>query len=596
MSATRVVSREPLDHHERESVQRARERWGGVARVSGSVVCLGLVVVYGDQFDERGAWLLSLVSIYLLGSLLALWAVDHPPSPPIVRDIYRYSLVVVDCASVTIAAWCCGTQTSSVEMLFVPLVVGWSIVGGVAYGGATVLASLTMFGGVLVAEHWGWIPVAPLVRPGLSPSLAAGGWPATFMLVSFGLLSAYLMLTQALRRIEDQSQRIREAELARQLQDSQRLEALGRLAGGIAHDFNNLLTVLVSTASVMRLELEQGRVDPTALDTIVSVCASGHAVTRKLLGLARKGRYNPERVAPDRMLEELARLLERTLPKGIEISVDPNARSHEVEVDRGQLDHALLNLAINASHAMPHGGTLRMASRVVRLDDEAVADLTIEPGVYVELAVIDDGVGMDEDTLARCMDPFFTTRAAGTGTGLGLGSVQGTMHSHGGDLQLHSALGRGTTVRLFLPALEPMERPAPAPKTSGTSKAVQRILIVDDEELIRLVASQILTSAGHEVRQAAGGAQALEIVEAEASAIDLVLLDLSMPGIDGVETFRAIRALAPEIRVVIASGHFEEEVGARLRQRGAVAFLQKPYGRQQLLEVVDGSGGPLGSS
>ncbi|MEM9455944.1 MAG: response regulator [Myxococcota bacterium] len=590
------MSREPLDHQERESVQRVRERWGCVARVVGVVVSLGLVVGFYDHIDEHGRWLLSLNMGYLLVAVGVLWAVDHPPSRPLVRDIYRYSLVVIDCASVTFAAWCVGTQTSSVEMLFVPLVVGWSIVGGLAYGGATVLSSLTMFGGVLMAEQWGWIPVAPLTRPLLSPGVAAGGWLVTFMLVSFGLLSTYLLLTRALQRIEDQSQRIREAELARQLEDSQRLEALGRLAGGIAHDFNNLLTVLVSTASVMRLELERGRVDPTALDTIVSVCASGHAVTRKLLGLARKGRYNPERVAPDRMLEELALLLERTLSKDIVISVEPNVRSHEVEVDRGQLDHALLNLAINASHAMPQGGSLRMTSRVVRLDDEAVADLTIEPGVYVELAVIDDGVGMDEDTLARCLDPFFTTRAAGTGTGLGLGSVQGTMHSHGGALQLQSALGQGTTVRLFLPALEPSERPAPAPRVSEPTRAVQRILIVDDEELIRVVASQILTSAGHEVRQAAGGAQALSIVEAEASTIDLVLLDLSMPGMDGVETFRKIRELAPEMRVVITSGHFEEEVGARLRRQGAVAFLQKPYGRQQLLEMVDGSVRPLGPS
>jgi len=374
-----------------------------------------------------------------------------------------------------------------------------------------------------------------------------------------------------------------------QLRQSQKMEAIGTLAGGVAHDMNNILGAIMSLASVLRQEAREGDPRIQDLDDILAATRRGRDLTQNLLGFARKGKYRKENISLDNVVRQVQELLVRTIPKNIEWRLELDDAIPPVRGDYGQLSHALMNVCINAADAMEGGGVLRIVTGSFEVGSDlrdTYADL--EPGEYALLQVIDDGTGMESDVLDRVFEPFFSTKSGDRGTGLGLSMVYGTVKNHGGTVNLSSRPGRGTTVSIFLPAA-PVRRvdrrtnPALRPvKTLGTGS----VLIVDDEELIRRSAKRVLETLGYSVLMAENGEVALTVYEQNREDITLIVLDLTMPVMDGEETFYRLKAMDERVPILLASGHTREGKAEELLQAGAVGFVQKPFDVQKLSRRV----------
>jgi len=368
-------------------------------------------------------------------------------------------------------------------------------------------------------------------------------------------------------------------QLEGQLQQSQKMEAIGTLAGGIAHDMNNVLGVVMGLGSVLQVQVPEDDPLRKHVDRILAVSRRGRDLTRNLLGFARKGKFRREAVVLNHVVEEVISLLSRTLPKSIIIRTQLDGALDPVEGDSSQLNHALMNLCLNGCDAMEAGGTLTIATRNVKLTgrEEGVAELA--PGRYARLQIKDTGEGMTPETVKRAFEPFFSTKPRGRGTGLGLSMVYGTITNHGGVLSLDSELGAGTTVTLHLPTIARVaetvasrERKQPDPvRATGT------ILVVDDEEMFRFAAEQMLTTLGYKVIAVDSGAAALEVVSELRDEILLILLDLQMPDMDGEETFGKLQALDARVPVLLCSGFSSESHAEQLLDAGARGYLQKPF-------------------
>ncbi len=299
-------------------------------------------------------------------------------------------------------------------------------------------------------------------------------------------------------------------------------------------------------------------------------------LTRQLLAFSRKGTGRREPVDVHELVSEVRGILQRTIDRRIEIEMALDAPLSTVMGDTGALENAILNLGVNARDAMRAGGVLSFATANVTLDESFCASrhfLTAEPGRYLELSVSDTGIGMDADTLERIFEPFFTTKGVGEGTGLGLSAVFGTIKEHGGGVDVLSEPGRGSVFRLYLPLLEQGEPSSPAEPVRGTG----RILLVDDDKLARDSASGMLERVGYEVLAVRSGAEALQVYKDLQGTIDLVVLDLIMPEMDGLETLQALRELDPDVRVLVASGFSISLDIDTLRAHGALDFLSKPF-------------------
>ena len=362
-----------------------------------------------------------------------------------------------------------------------------------------------------------------------------------------------------------------------QLHQSQKMEALGNLAGGVAHDVNNVLTSITGLASLLLENTAAG--DPVRPDlvSILAACDRGHALTRNLLGFARKGKVQTGRISVNRAVREVVELLGRTLSKGVVLRTDLRADPDEVDGDAAQLNQVILNLALNASDGMQGRGTLTFTTTCAERDGRPM----------LRLAVTDTGAGMDAETRARAFEPFFTTKAPGEGSGLGLFMVYGTVTNHGGQVELHSEPGRGTTVEVLLPALPRSSTRAAAPTAAWAPRHGRgNLLVVDDEPTVRLTSQRMLEKLGYTVLLADSGARALEQLRAHPGKIAGVILDVMMPGMNGQETLEAMRAIEPAIKVLVSSGYFREELADGLVARGAVGFLQKPYRLTTLAEEL----------
>jgi two-component system, cell cycle sensor histidine kinase and response regulator CckA len=372
--------------------------------------------------------------------------------------------------------------------------------------------------------------------------------------------------------------------LEQQLLQAQKMEAIGTLAGGVAHDMNNVLATVMGLASAAREETAQGGALREDINGILEASRRGRALTRNLLGFARRGKFRKEPLSLLRMVKDVRRLLDRTLPKGIELEIDPQTERAFVEGDVDQLSNVLMNLAVNAADAMKGKGTLTFTLDQVRLPRKSQPSARALPGgPYVRLAVRDTGAGMDAETLRQAFEPFYTTKPRGQGTGLGLSMVYGTLRNHGGSVHLASAPGRGTTVTLYLPELDcplsephtdelPVIRPG-----SGT------VLLVDDEELILVSGARLMRKLGYTVLVAHSGRAAVELFLEHQRKIDLVMVDLNMPELDGIETFRRIRSIDPQARVLLSSGYVRDAAQTQeLVAMGMLGFIQKPYDLTEL--------------
>jgi signal transduction histidine kinase len=360
-----------------------------------------------------------------------------------------------------------------------------------------------------------------------------------------------------------------------QLRQAQKMQALGQLTGGIAHDFNNLLTVIQGSADILRRPgiAEAKRI--RFADAIVQTAGRAAALTSQLLAFARRQPLKPEVIDLNAHIEGMTDLLDRTLGERIEIRTDLGEDLCAIEVDPAQLESAILNIAVNARDAMPEGGALTLHT------GEAPPLADGRPAIFV--AVSDNGTGIDEEALSRVFEPFFTTKSVGKGTGLGLSQVYGFAAQTGGDVQVESVVGEGTTVTLVLPCSALAQTPSARPEAeSGRKHRTGRILIVDDNEEVGAFAEALLLELGHEVMRARTGLEALEA--ARQGGFDAVFTDVVMPGMSGIELAEALKPVLPGIPVVLTTGYSDEISRAGTAGRPVVF---KPYRLETLSGVLD---------
>jgi signal transduction histidine kinase len=394
-------------------------------------------------------------------------------------------------------------------------------------------------------------------------------------------------LRRAKREIEDRAQALSEAyaelqvqveeraHAEEQLRQAQKMQALGQLTGGIAHDFNNLLTVIQGSADILRRPgiSEDKRI--RFADAIVQTAGRAAALTGQLLAFARRQPLQPEVIDLNSKIGGMIDLLDRTLGERVEIRTELAGELCAIEADPAQLEAAILNIAVNARDAMPDGGTLTLRT------GEAPALVDGRPAIF--LSVTDTGTGIEEDALGRVFEPFFTTKSVGKGTGLGLSQVYGFAAQSGGDVQVESVVGEGTTVTMILPCSERGEAPAGRPEAdSQREHRTGRILLVDDNEEVGAFAETLLTELGHHVVRARTGAEALDL--ARAGGIDAVFTDVVMPGMSGIELAEALKPVLPDVPVVLTTGYSDEITRAGGAGRPVVF---KPYRLETLAGVLD---------
>ena len=390
--------------------------------------------------------------------------------------------------------------------------------------------------------------------------------------------------------IRDISERQR---LYAQLQNAERMESLGTLAGGIAHDFNNLLMGIQGRSSLISMDMEDSHPVLEHLHAIEDYILSATHLTKQLLGFARGGKYEVKPTDINELVLKSANMFGRT-KKEIIIETQFHNANIVVEADRRQIEQVLLNLYVNAWQAMPEGGTLRLETKHVVLGNKDCRPHQIEPGRYAHLSVTDTGIGMDQKTLQHIYDPFFTTKEKSRGTGLGLASAYGIIKNHAGIIHADSNVDHGTTFNLYLPISEKL-----VVKEASSEKNIcngsETILIVDDEDMIIDVGQALLKRMGYQVITAKSGEEALEVVHRIGPSIDLVILDMIMPGMDGGRTFDGIRETCPEIPIMLASGYAINGQAQKIMNRGCNGFIQKPFSvselSQKVRQVLDTTGG-----
>jgi signal transduction histidine kinase len=372
-----------------------------------------------------------------------------------------------------------------------------------------------------------------------------------------------------------------------QLRQSQKLEAIGRLAGGIAHDFNNLLSVILSYGEFALERIPEGDATRADLAEIRKAGERAAALTQQLLAFSRQQILEPQILDLNDVLRGVERMLARVLGEDVELRLSLDDRLGLVDADRGQIEQVVMNLVVNARDAMPDGGRLTLETSNADLSDAYAAEhLGVAPGRYVMFAVSDTGVGMDKETQSRIFDPFFTTKARGKGTGLGLATVFGIVQQSRGSIWVYSEPGAGATFKVYLPRAERASRFPPAPATRAPRGGTETILLVEDEEPVRLVAREILRRAGYRVLEARSAGEALEISRSHATAIDVLLTDVIMPAMNGRELAARIAAERPLIRALFMSGYTDDLIAHHGVLDPGVSFLQKPLRPDTLLQKV----------
>jgi two-component system cell cycle sensor histidine kinase/response regulator CckA len=374
---------------------------------------------------------------------------------------------------------------------------------------------------------------------------------------------------------EDKKSEAERRKLTIQLQQAQKMEAIGTLAGGIAHDFNNLLMAIQGNVSLMLFDTEPSHPHHRSLTNIEKLIRSGADLTSKLLGYARKGKYESRPLLLNDLLQETAETFGR-MRKDIRIEWNLAPDLKGIIADKGQIEQVLLNLFVNASDAMPGGGKLFLKTDTVTHREIPRKGYTIHPGPYVRLTVADTGVGMDKDIIDRIFDPFFTTKKMGRGTGLGLASAYGIVKSHNGYIDVVSEKGQGSTFSVFFPATD--ARPCAADdKSCKPEQGFGTILLVDDEAVVLDVTAAMIRRLGYTVLTARSGREAIESYTEHADQISAVILDMIMPEMGGGEVFDQFKRINPRVKVLLASGYSMQGQAREIMNRGCDGFLQKPF-------------------
>jgi len=364
-----------------------------------------------------------------------------------------------------------------------------------------------------------------------------------------------------------------------QLVQSQKLEAVGRLAGGISHDFNNLLTVILGYTDISKRTLKEG--DPLLrnLEEIGKASERAASLTRQLLAFSRKQVMQPKVFDLNTVVSDLKKMLRRMIGEDIELRVISEADLGNIKADPVQLEQVIMNLVVNARDAMPRGGKLSIETSNVYLDESYAREhVSVDPGEYVMLAISDTGCGMNEETRQRIFEPFFTTKESGKGTGLGLSMVYGIVKQSGGNIWVYSEEGRGTTFKIYFPRVTAeAEEYRRVGDTFEMPKGSETILLVEDAALVRTLARQVLETAGYKVLEAASAEAALTICEPNGTRIDLLLTDVVMPGMSGNDMSKILLARQPDMPVLYMSGYTDEAIVQHGVLEAGINFLQKPF-------------------
>jgi PAS domain S-box-containing protein len=378
------------------------------------------------------------------------------------------------------------------------------------------------------------------------------------------------------RRVEIEKEK---QQLEAQLLHAQKMEAIGTLAGGIAHDFNNLLMGIQGRISMIRAHSDPEQPHYRHVDQIEKTVTSAANLTKQLLGFARKGKYQIQPTCINTLVEDSTRMFIRSR-KEINLSLDCDQSCRTVQVDRGQIEQVLINLYVNAWHAMPEGGDLNIRTVNVDLDEAFCRPHEVSSGPYVRVSVADTGIGIDPKIIDRIFEPFFTTKGTGKGTGLGLASAYGIVKNHSGIIQVESQKGKGTTFDIFLPAsLETVEKIDPHPP-AVTGRGT--VLVADDEEETLLAAEMMLNELGYRVLKANGGREAVRMYRENATGVDLVVVDMVMPGLSGGDTYEQLKTVNPAVKVLLMSGFSQSRMVEKLLETGCAGFLQKPFDTRTL--------------
>ena len=378
-----------------------------------------------------------------------------------------------------------------------------------------------------------------------------------------------------------------------QVIQTQRLEAIGQFAGGIVHDFNNLLTSIQGYAELARAAIPEGDPIREDLDQVLASAGRASAITRKLLAFTHRQILLPVDIDPAQVIADLVPML-RPLMGDVEVEVEVEAEHGWIRVDPTQLEQVMVNLAVNAHDAMPTGGTMTIAVHDLKSIDPDRPDPDLNAGPFVRISVSDTGVGMDEATRARIFDPFYTTKGMGKGTGLGLSTVFGIVAQSGGQIQVETSPGAGTTFHVDLPRLGTALSPCPQPPAEVTPRRSGVVLVVEDDPAVREFARRSLEATGYTVLTAAEGDEALRASEGRSETIDVLLTDVAMPGVHGPELAARICAQRPCIGVVFMSG-YADDLGPGNELSASSEILPKPFNVDALNRAVgralDASGG-----
>ncbi len=384
-------------------------------------------------------------------------------------------------------------------------------------------------------------------------------------------------------RIDDVSDQVR---LQEQLFHSQKMDAIGRLSGGMAHDFNNLLGGIFGAADLLKDFMAGDERSRQFLDIIVTSAERARDLVSKLLVFSRAETDFGSIVNLHSVIRDSEAILQNTLDKRINLVTDLKAENCSLKGDASQLQNIFLNLGINASHAMPDGGTLSYVTENLGLDEAycSASSFDIEPGDYIVIGVSDTGCGIPPELLGRIFDPFFTTKEPGQGTGLGLSTVYGLVKKLGGAISVYSEPDRGTSFMIHLPVTR--DGAAPVMKSSVPLKGAGTVLVIDDEEILRRTSRSILESLGYEVLLAENGQKGIDLFSKNRDTVDLILLDMIMPEMDGMECFERVRHIRDDVPIVVASGFIHEDDIRKLKDKGLNDFIQKPYTRFTLSKVL----------
>ena len=374
-----------------------------------------------------------------------------------------------------------------------------------------------------------------------------------------------------------------------QLRQAQKMEALGALAGGMAHDFNNILGAVIGYAELALEDSVAGKTSPEDMAQIIKAADRAKTLVQKILAFSRKAEVKLEPLDVNRVIRDSVSLIERTIPKMISIKFNLGSDLGPVNGDPIQMEQVLLNLAGNAKDAMPDGGELLIETEAVDLDEEyANGHLGLSPGEYIQITVSDTGCGMERKVMEHIFDPFYTTKEVGQGTGLGLASVYGIVKSHQGYILCYSEPGQGTSFMIYFPVLKSGEAPneRTAARSISPDRGAETILLVDDEVQLLLIGSRILGNQGYRVLTAGSGEEALSIYHKRQAEIDLVILDVNMPGMGGRKCLQLIRQLDPRAKIIVASGYSANGPLNDMTDWNISGYLVKPFKKDKLLALI----------